>query len=89
MGIIFIVFIVSALLIVLWLPTLIALRMTNRTFKQSARILLFEILWLVGLIFTADISGVLNPGAYMILSLILVSVGGFLYVLIKRKKSDE
>lgn len=85
MGIIFIVFIVSALLIVLWLPTLIALVITKKSFKQSVRILFFEVLWLVGLIFTADICGLLNPGAYMILSLILVSVGGFLYVLIKRK----
>lgn len=83
-----VVFGILILLFGFWLPTFIALKIRKKSLKESIRILFFEVLWVVLLVIGAEVCGLTNPGAYMLLSMVLVSIGGCVYVLLKRKPSE-
>lgn len=86
MGYILVVIIITILVLVLWLPTLVALLVRKSPLKQIMWFLFFEILIAIGLIAILDFMGATNPAGYLLLSAILVSVGGFFYASIKRFK---
>ena len=85
LGLLFVLFI----LLIIWLPTLIALFIKKNTVKEGAWILFCEVLWIVSLTVLADICGLTNPAGYILVSIIIVSVGGFFYVLRRRKKLKQ
>jgi hypothetical protein len=86
MGIILVASLVIILLLILWLPTLIALLNRKSKVTQIIWFLVFEIIIAVGLLAVLDFFGAINPAHYLFLSAILVSAGGFFYACIKRVK---
>jgi len=86
MVFILVVSLVVILLLILWLPTLIALIVRRSKVTQIIWFLVFEIIIAIGALAVLDFLGAINPAHYLFLSAVLVSAGGFFYACIKRVK---
>ena len=86
MAVVLVTILLVVLFLILWMPTLITLLKKRSNFQQIICFLFFEFLVAVGLLAILDLAGASNPAGYLLLSAVVVSIGGFLYAYTKRFK---